>query len=145
MNSGRQPPAPRREEKKRRRPELLLVFLFMGLMAFLVLKEEVPQVERWFQRLMDEERWHAGENCRRAAIEAASKPDFARIVENGTVHPTEKGYFIDDIVIGEMGESGAEVTFRFSCYTRVDGSIVKTHKDSGVPPLRPPPEDKVKP
>jgi hypothetical protein len=100
----------------------------MAVIIFLILRREVPQIDSWYQRMVNKEQWHAAENCRHAAIGAAKNSDFARIVSNGTVHTTEKGYFTEDVVVGEMGESGAEVYFEFSCYHKPDGSIVKTHK-----------------
>jgi hypothetical protein len=147
MDNRHQPPAPRRDVKKRGRPELIVVFLVMLSVAFLILKEEVPQVEDWYQRLINEEKWSAGVNCRRAAIEAAKQSDFARIVDNGTVNSTENGYFIDGIVVGEMSDSGAEDHFGYSCYTKADGDIVKSGKASlTLPPHRtPPPEETVEP
>ncbi|MDX1764345.1 MAG: hypothetical protein R3231_08500, partial [bacterium] len=93
-----------------------------------ILKTEGPQVESWYQRLVNEERWQAGENCRQAALKAANQVDFARITEMGKVNITENGFYVEGIVVGEMGDSGAEVFYGFNCYHKSDGSIVKTHK-----------------
>ncbi len=143
MDSRHQPPVPRREPKKGIRPELLFMLALMSLIGFLILKEEVPQVESWYLRVVDKEKWLAGENCRRAAIGAAVNSDFARVVDNGTVHPTENGYYVEGVIVGEMGETGAEVRFEFSCYTHRDGSIVKSQRTNpAVAPGRttPPPQ-----
>jgi hypothetical protein len=110
----------------------------MSVIGFLILKEEVPQVESWYLRLVDKDQWLAGENCGRAAIAAAVNSDFARVVENGTVHPTENGYYVEGVIIGEMGDTGAEVRFEFSCYTQRDGTIVKSQRSAAaVEPSRP--------
>ncbi len=128
MDNRHQPPAPRREVRKKARPELFFILSIMALVVFLIIKTEVPQVESWYQRLVSKEKWQAGENCRQAALKAAPQADFARITEMGKVNMTENGYYVEGIVVGMMGDSGAEVHYGFSCYNKPDGSIVKTHK-----------------
>lgn len=130
MDNRRQPGAPRREDKKKWRPELLFILSVMALFVFVIIKTEVPQVENWYQRLVNQEQWQAGENCRQAALKAATHTDFARIIKMGAVNPTENGYYVEGVVVGEMGNSGAEVYYGFSCYHKPDGSIVKTHKEA---------------
>lgn len=128
MEYGRQPSRQGTTRTRRNRMGLFIILPFMALIALIILKQEVPQFDSWVQRLWDEEKWRAGDSCRQEAIRSATRSDFARIIDNGIVHPTEKGYFVEEIVVGEMGDSGAELKFQFSCYTQTDGSIVKTHK-----------------
>jgi hypothetical protein len=128
MDPHGQPRGPRRDRPKRRRPELFIFLVIFTLVAFFILKQEVPEVDSRFQRLVNREKWQAGENCRGAAVQAARHLDFARIIENGTVHLTEKGYFVDEVVVGEMNDSGAESRFEFSCYVDRMGAVIKTHR-----------------
>ncbi len=128
MEYGRQLSRQGTTRARRNRVGLFIILPFMALIALIILKQEVPQFDSWIQRIWDEEKWHAGDSCRHEAIRSASRSDFARIIENGIVHPTEKGYFVEGVVVGEMGDSGAELKFQFSCYTQTDGTIVKTNK-----------------
>ncbi len=140
MNNRHQPPAPRREAKKGARPELVFMLILMSVIGFLILKEEVPQVESWYLRIVDKDKWLAQENCRRAALAAAVQSDFARVVDNGTVHRTENGYYVEKIIIGEMGDTGSEVRFEYSCYTQRDGTFVKGQRSgAAVQPRSAPP------
>ncbi len=50
-----------------------------------------------------------------AVLSAVERPEFARILERGEANVTQKGYYVDNIVIGAMGPSGTEVRVRFSC------------------------------
>lgn len=38
--------------------------------------------------------------------------------------------YVEDVRVGEMGRSGAEVTYDFSCYVEPDGKVVKPRKQA---------------
>lgn len=50
-----------------------------------------------------------------AVLSAVERPKFARILERGEANVTHKGYYVDNIVIGEMGPSGTEARVCFCC------------------------------
>jgi hypothetical protein len=89
---------------------------------------EVPQVADTFDRLVRPERWAAAQACRERAVELARQPDYARIIERGEVHPTTRGFYIDGIVVGQMGAANEE-RFAVECYADARGKVVRI----GVP------------
>lgn len=107
-----------------------LPLLVMVLIGFLILKDQVPAVNRWFQSIVAPERYAAAEACRRAALNAATQPDYARVRDEGTVHETQNGFYVEGVSIGEMGEDGAETVYRFNCYADSFGKVVKTNKEA---------------
>lgn len=106
----------------------------MALIGLLILKEEVPAVNRWFQRIVAPDRYAAAEACRNAALDAAAHPAYARVRDEGVVHATRNGFYVEGVEIGEMGADGAETTYRFHCYADPSGRLVKTHKDAAAAP-----------
>ncbi len=66
--------------------------------------------------------------CRQAVIGSLARPEFARILEGGNIHATQRGYYVDDIVLGEMGERGSEVRSRYTCYIDAKGNVVNTQR-----------------
>jgi len=129
-------PAPSRTLTLRRNIGRFVPILIIVLFALFILKEEVPLVNRWFQSIFSPERYAAAEVCRRAALNASAQPDYARVRDAGAVHETQYGYYVEGVIIGEMGEDGAEKVYRFNCYTDPAGKLVKTHKDekaAGMP------------
>jgi hypothetical protein len=102
----------------------------MALAVLFILREQVPAVDAWFQSLVAPEQHAAAEACRRAALQAASQPDYARVRRQGTVHPTQNGFYVEAVEIGEMGTDGAESIYRFSCYADRTGALVNTHKQT---------------
>jgi len=123
-------PTPSRSTLPRRNMGRFLPFLIFALFGLFILKEQVPEVNHWFQRLVAPERYAAAEACRRAALDAAEQPDYARVRDEGTVHETRNGFYVEGVDIGSMGADGAETVFRFNCYADASGKLVKTHKDA---------------
>lgn len=104
----------------------------MALIVLLLLKEEVPTVNRWFQRVVAPARYAAAEACQRTALDASAQPAHARVRDEGTVHDTRNGFYVEGAEIGEMGANGAEATYRFDCYTDTSGVLIKTHKSAAA-------------
>lgn len=114
----------------------VLVAVGFLTIVLLIAKEEFPLVADWIDRTIDADSWNATDQCRKQALQASSKPEFARVVEPGITDTTQSGYFVHDILIGEMGQSGEEQNFQFSCYVSDQGVVVKTSKQNVS--IRPP-------
>lgn len=121
-----------RRQQARLNISRLLPFLFMVFFILFILKEEVPALDRWYQSIIAPERYQATTHCQRAALKASSQPDYARVRSAGRVHETQNGFYVEGVEIGEMGEDGTEVGYRFNCYTDRDGALVKTHMESAT-------------
>ena len=121
--------------KRRRqgsRGQLGKVIATVGFMsiALLIAKQEIPQVANWIDQIADPGAWQAAEQCRKRALQASSQPAYARIVDTGKADATQNNFFVHDILVGEMGVSGSEQLFRFSCYVSNQGEVVKTSKNN---------------
>ncbi len=95
-----------------------------------VLKDQVPVVDNFIDRLLQPKAWQATESCHQAVLAAVERPEFARILERGEANATQKGYYVDDITIGEMNPSGVEARVRFSCYVDSEGKAVNAQRQS---------------
>ena len=72
--------------------------------------------------------WEARHVCEQAALDKSAHPQFARIVETGEVNRTQNGYYVNDLIVGEMAEKGDETKRYFSCYIDMDGQLIKSHR-----------------
>lgn len=81
-------------------------------------------VGQWLERVTAPGKWAAGESCRSAALKLVPQPDYARIVAPGRVHETERGFYVENIVVGQMGASGTEERLSVNCYTDTQGNVV---------------------
>jgi hypothetical protein len=125
---------PRRRTGKRRLGRYLPLVIFV-LFGLFILKEQVPALDQWFQKLTAPERFAGGETCRRAALNAADHPGFARVRHSGTVHDTRDGFYVEGVEIGSLGDGGTETVFRFNCYVDREGTIVSSSRvDIGTRP-----------
>jgi hypothetical protein len=129
MNSEYPNPQPPRKK----RAGGLIALAFFVFIVFLVVKEEVPQVSDWIDSMIEPARSAARQACEQAALSAARQRDYARIVDRGKTDPTEKGFYIHDVVVGEMGATGKEVYYRFSCYADTEGTVVNSYKETMEP------------
>lgn len=116
------------ERRNRRRRHQFIAIAVMVVVAALILKDQVPFVDAYIGRLLQPKSWQATESCRQAALAAITRPAFARILERGEANVTQKGYYIDNVVIGEMSDSGAEARTRFSCYVDSEGNVVNAQR-----------------
>jgi hypothetical protein len=103
----------------------LLPLVLIAAVLLLIAAREMPWVKEGFDRLVHPQRWAAGQACRDRVVELARQPDYARIIERGQVHPTRRGYYVDGIVVGQMGEGGTEERFPAECYTDAEGKVVR--------------------
>jgi hypothetical protein len=105
----------------------LLVF---GAIAVLIAKQEVPWVDSWIDRLLDESAWQAAEQCRDMARKQTGEPDFSRLKKSGTTEKTGGGYHVSGVVIAVLDAQGGERTYHFSCNVTAAGEVVAIHSES---------------
>jgi hypothetical protein len=110
----------RRRQRLRRLVPLAIFLLFIGVVVI----REVPVAGQWLERVTAPGRWQAGESCRSAALKLVPQPDYARIVAPGQVHTTERGFYVENIVVGQMGASGTEERVSVNCYADNQGNVV---------------------
>ena len=114
--------------RNRRRPRKFIAIAVMVVVAGFILKDRIPVVDAYIDRLLQPEAWQATESCRQAVLAAVERPEFTRVLKNGKANTTQKGYYVDNIVIGEMGPSGTETRVRFSCYVDGEGKVVNAQR-----------------
>lgn len=116
--------AQRREREHKRRLQRLIPLLIFGTVAVLIAKHEIPAVDSWISRLLNEDAWNAGEACRQAALGRLEQPDFARLLKPGKVEQTRGGYYIGGILYTVLESSGEEQHYRYSCNVAPTGEVV---------------------
>lgn len=124
-------PAPVNPNRRDRpRLERVLVPLFLGFIALMILADTVPAFRDARDRLLHPAEYGARKACHAAALRAAARPTYARIVAEGEVHATQGAQYVKGVIVGEMGPEGSEVTFQFSCYVDPDGKVVQSQKQT---------------
>jgi hypothetical protein len=114
--------------KPRFRIERILFPLVFALVVLAILADKIPAVHDAKEKLLHPVEYQALKACHAAALAAAERPAYARIVDSGEAHATQGAQYVEGVRVGEMGQAGAEVTFDFSCYVEPDGKVVKSHK-----------------
>jgi len=112
------------------RPVMALVVVLVVGVA--IAYREVPWVQRQAQGLLNPAQARAMEACEVAALKLAGTPDFARIVKPGRVHATQRGFYVERIVLGQMAQQGGEQRSFVDCYADLDGNVVNV----GMPARR---------
>ena len=108
--------------------ERVLLPLVIAVIVIMVLADNIPALNDAREKLLHPVEYQARQACHAAALAAAAHPAYARIRAPGTVHATQSASLVEGVTVGEMGETGAEVTYRFSCYVDPDGKVAKTSK-----------------
>lgn len=106
----------------------ILFPLVFALVVLTILADKIPAVHDAKEKLLHPVEYQALKTCQAAALAAAERPAYARIVDSGEAHATQGAQYVEGVRVGEMGPAGAEVTFDFSCYVEPDGKVVKSHK-----------------
>ena len=119
---GREPGQHRSRFKK-----LLPFVIAAGIFLFIV-TQEIPGFRHAIEYYTSHARWQASETCNNKALQLGVSPDYMRIIEYGDVHETEKGFFIENITVGEMAEQGGEKRFIVDCYTDPAGNLVRADR-----------------
>jgi hypothetical protein len=104
--------------------------LVFGAIAVLIAKQEVPWVDGWIDRLLDESAWLAAEQCRDMARQQTGEPEFSRLLKSGKTQKTAGGYHVSGIVIAVLDERGSENTYHFSCNVTPAGEVVAIHGET---------------
>jgi hypothetical protein len=117
-------------DRPRFRIERILFPLVFAVAVLAILADQIPAVHDAKEQLLHPAEYQARKACHAAALAAAERPAYARIVAPGEVHATQGANYVEGVNVGEMGQAGAEVTFGFSCYVDPDGKVVKAHKQS---------------
>lgn len=112
----------------------ILFPLGFAVIVLLVLTETIPALRDAREQLLHPAEYQARKACHSAALAAAERPTYARILADGEAHATQGAQYVRGVSVGEMGPAGAEVTFDFSCYVDPDGKVVKAHKQASLPP-----------
>lgn len=120
--------APYRRKATSRLPRRLIPLLFFAVVAGLIAHNEIPAFAQWWERLIEPQEWHARQQCQQAALDAAANPAFARVIRPGKVHSTSEGWYVDNLVLGEMAGDGAERAVEYSCYLDSAGKLVQLNR-----------------
>jgi hypothetical protein len=99
----------------------LLVF---GSIAVLIAKQEIPVVDAWVSRLLDEDGWHAAEQCRALARSSTGQAEFTRQLRAGKAERTDGGFYVSGVVLALLDSNGEERTWHFSCNVSTAGEVL---------------------
>jgi hypothetical protein len=108
--------------------------LIIAIVVFGILADQIPALNDARESILHPAEHAARKACHAAALAAAERPAYARIRSPGQVHATQGASYVEGVSIGEMGQTGAEVTYEFSCYVEPDGKIAKSHKQPSPKP-----------
>lgn len=126
-----QPPRGRRS----RFPQRLIPLLILAVIAVLIARQEIPAVDDWWEKTFAAGDWQIKQTCREAAVELSGNRVFTRVVKGGTVHQTEEGFYVDRLVLGEMGRDGVEQRVEYTCYLDASRRLVRLNRlDDAAPP-----------
>ena len=114
--------------KPRFRIERILLPLIFAVVVLAILADKIAAVHDAKEKLLHPVEYQALKACHAAALAAAERPAYARIVNSGKSHATQGAQYVEGVRVGEMGQAGAEVTYDFSCYVEPDGKVIKSHK-----------------
>jgi hypothetical protein len=120
--------AARRRRPGRGAPRWILS-AFALVVVVLILRHEVPEVNAWWESLIYPKEHAARETCISTALHGARRPDLARIVDRGAVHATQAGYYVEAVMLGEMGAEGYELLYRVNCYVESGGKLVRATRE----------------
>jgi len=116
---------PRKRSNRSRTLNRLIPFLILLIFGTLILKDQVPAVSDKIDSMINPQGFAAVQTCRKAALSQSSTPNFARLIKSGKANATKKGYFIDQLVIGEMNDQGGERLMDIGCHIDQSGELIK--------------------
>jgi len=116
--------------RSRFRIERLLIPLIFAGVVLTILADRIPALHDAKEQMFHPAEYQARKACHTAALAAAERPAYARVVAPGQVHATQGASYVEGVSVGEMGPTGSEVTYGYSCYVDPDGKVVKTSKQS---------------
>lgn len=117
-----------RNDRQRLRIGRFLFPLVFALILLMILTDMFPVLRDAKEQVLYPAEYRARRACHAAALGAAERPQYARIIAPGEVHATQGAQYVQGVRVGKMGAGGAEVTYDFSCYVGADGKVVNTDK-----------------
>lgn len=130
--------AQRARQTRSRLPQRLIPFLVMALIAVLIARQEIPAVDDWWEKTFTPADWRLKQTCREAAFEMSDNRAFTRLVKGGEVHDTEQGFYVDRLVLGEMGRDGEEKRVEYTCYLDTSRNLVRLNRLDAAAPIAAP-------
>lgn len=116
---------PRKRSSRSRTLNRLIPLLILLIFGTLILKDKVPAVSDKIDSVINPQGFAAVQTCRKAALSQSSTPDFARLIKSGRANATKKGFFVDQLVIGEMDDQGGERLMDVGCHIDQSGELIK--------------------
>ncbi|MGV6816259.1 MAG: hypothetical protein ACWA44_03195 [Thiotrichales bacterium] len=122
------PARSRRSSGRRRLINRLIPIAMIGFIAIIILREEVPAFNDFLQSNSDPKGFAAIKACREAALENTTAERYKRLIRYGKSHPTADGYFVDNIVLGELDANGGESRIAVTCHIDSAGVVVDLNR-----------------
>ena len=119
---------PRRRSSRSRVLNRLIPFLMVLVFGTLILKDQVPAIGDKIDSMINPQGFAAVQTCRKAALSQSTTPDFARLIKSGKANATKKGFFVNQLVIGEMNEQGGEQRINIGCHIDQNGELIKLNR-----------------
>lgn len=117
-----------REPRRSRGLSRLIPVLIVAFVLLVIAREEIPAVSAWWEKTFNSRDWAVMQACQQAALGSLPDRQFGRVVDAGKVHRTEEGFYVDKLVLGEMGPEGAEQKIDYSCYLDNGYQVVKVNR-----------------
>ena len=130
QSASREPAYIREGRRRRKTARRIIPFLILLVFGFVIAREEIPLVYEWSEKTFRPAVWSAKKTCQQAALGQAENRQYVRILKPGRLHKTQDGQYIDRLVLGEMGASGAEEMIEYSCYLDAQGKLYKLNRIS---------------
>ncbi|HGG58996.1 MAG TPA: hypothetical protein ENK26_03645 [Gammaproteobacteria bacterium] len=106
----------------------LLPLLIFAAFALFIAREQFPAVNDGIESLLHPLAFQAVKACRERALSGAENPQFARLIRYGEANPTQAGWFVDDIVVGEMRPGEGEQRVLATCHVDDSGKVVNVFR-----------------
>ncbi|RUM91999.1 MAG: hypothetical protein DSZ28_10070 [Thiothrix sp.] len=119
---------PRSRSSRSRALNRLIPFLMVLIFGMLILKDQVPAIGDKIDSMINPQGFAAVLTCRNAALSQSTTPDFARLIKSGKANTTGKGFFVNQLVVGEMDEQSGERLMNISCHIDQNGEIIKLNR-----------------
>ena len=117
-----------RQDRRKRGPGRLIPLLIVVLVGVVIARQEIPVVAEWWEKTFDAQSWTIKQACQQAALQAAANRQFLRVIASGKVHKTSDGFYVDELMLGEMGADGSEQRVGYSCYLDNAYQLVKINR-----------------
>jgi|GEM_PF-3931286 len=109
----------------------------IGAFVLVAVYLAMPRAQIAVESFLRPEAARATQACRDTAQSQSNSPGFTRFLRYGDSHTVPQGFYVDNVVIGEMSD-GAEIELEITCYVDHVGTVVGSARRSWS---RPPPED----